>query len=42
MQKELDQFVEEWNSHRIRQSKNADAPGGIPNTMYYFPSLTGW
>lgn len=41
IQNELDQFLEEWNSHRIRPSKKADAPAGIPNVMYHFPSLTG-
>lgn len=36
---ELNQFVEEWNSHRIRPSKTANAPAGIGNV--FFPSLTG-
>ncbi len=33
IQVQLDNFVQEWNSHRIRPSKTADAPGGIPNVM---------
>uniref|UniRef100_A0A1X7V6N7 Uncharacterized protein n=1 Tax=Amphimedon queenslandica TaxID=400682 RepID=A0A1X7V6N7_AMPQE len=40
IQDELNQFSKEWNSHRIRPSKHADAPAGIPDVMYSFPSLT--
>ena len=39
--KKRDQFVDEQNSHKFRPSKKGDAPGGLPNTMYYFPSLSG-
>lgn len=40
-QQGLDEFVLDWNSHRIRQSKMAEAPGGKPNVLYNFPSLKG-
>ena len=35
IQTELNQFVEEWNSHRIRPIKTADAPAGIPNVLFF-------
>ena len=28
---ELDETKELWNNHRIREVKNAECPGGIPN-----------
>ncbi len=33
IQSQLNQFVDEWNHHRIRPSKKADASGGIPDVM---------
>ena len=41
IQQGLDEFVTDWNSHRIRQSKMAEAPGGIPNVLFNFPTLKG-
>ena len=38
---QLQFFVTEWNSHRIRKSKMAEAPGGIPNVLFSFPELSG-
>ncbi|KAK0147758.1 hypothetical protein N1851_012545 [Merluccius polli] len=26
-----------WNSHRIRPSRTASCPGGVPNELYYLP-----
>ena len=41
IQKELDQFASEWNAHRIRHNWMANAPAGVPNVLYYLPSLNG-
>ena len=41
IQQELDNFVNEWNNHSIRQSKMAEAPGGKPNVLFEFPELNG-
>ena len=37
--KDLAQFADEWNAHRIRYSRMAEVPHGIPNIMYTFPEL---
>lgn len=41
MQKEIDLFVELWNSHRIRCQKNTYLPDGVPNHIYDFPDQYG-
>lgn len=41
LQSELDLFVNTWNNHSIRQSRNCNVPHGRPNMMYNFPSLYG-
>ena len=41
IQTQLDEFLQEWNNHRIRPSKKADAPAGVPDVMYYCPSIYG-
>ena len=41
IQDELNQFTKEWNSHRIRPCKKADAPAGVPDVLYFLPSLNG-
>jgi len=41
IQKELDEFVTEWNHHWIRHSTMAELPSGIPNVLYDFPALHG-
>lgn len=41
LQKELNQFVNDWNTHCIRKSTMAEAPGGIPNVLFHFPGLKG-
>ena len=33
--KELTVLITEWNYHRIRKNANAEAPGGIPEILYY-------
>ena len=40
-EKELTILVTEWNYHRIRKTPNAEAPGGIPEVLYYLPDTTG-
>ena len=42
IQMEMDVFIETvWNSHRIRQQKDAQLPKGIPNHVYHFPEKYG-
>lgn len=41
IQRELDEFVNEWNHHRIRKSKMAECPGGIPELLYRLPQQYG-
>ena len=35
LQKELDEFREDWNNHRIRKSTMAETLGGIPEFLYF-------
>ena len=41
IQRELDEFATEWNSHRIRHSRMAEQPPGVPNVLYKYPVLHG-
>ena len=41
VQKECDIFVENWNSHRIKEQKDLHLPTGIPNYMFSFPESYG-
>ena len=41
IQKELNGFVREWNSHRIRKSNIVEVPPGVPNVLFEFPGLQG-
>ncbi len=41
LQREMDEFVNHWNSHIIRPSNRAESPGGIPNDLYEMPSCLG-
>ncbi|XP_055051829.2 uncharacterized protein [Misgurnus anguillicaudatus] len=41
IQKDLDECVRLWNSHRIRPSRTAACPGGMPNELYYLPHRFG-
>ena len=41
LQLEMDNFVSEWNSHRIRKSNLAEVPSGISNVLFHFPELHG-
>ncbi|CAL8372929.1 unnamed protein product [Arctogadus glacialis] len=41
IQRDLDECVRLWNSHRIRPSRTASCPGGLPNELYYLPHRFG-
>lgn len=38
---QLDSIQLEWNTHRLRKSHLAQAPGGIPDILYDCPELSG-
>ncbi|KAJ7358938.1 hypothetical protein OS493_020779 [Desmophyllum pertusum] len=42
LRKELGEFVEEHNSHRIRKQHGKKTPQGIPEDLYNFPELKGF
>ena len=37
LQKDFDECIDLWNKHRIRPSRLASCPGGIPNKLYLLP-----
>ncbi|XDV29436.1 hypothetical protein PO909_032566 [Leuciscus waleckii] len=41
LQADLDECVELWNKHRIRPSRLAMCPGGVPNELYHLPHRYG-
>ena len=41
LRKELREFVEEHNAHRIRKQRGKKTPQGIPEDVYSFPELKG-
>ena len=42
LQRELDQFMEDWNSHTMRYNRLADCPTGVsPNDLYDMPEHFG-
>lgn len=41
LQAELDECVALWNKHRIRPSRLAMCPGGVPDELYYLPHRSG-
>ncbi|XP_061669985.1 uncharacterized protein LOC133497816 isoform X1 [Syngnathoides biaculeatus] len=41
IQEDLNECVRLWNSHRIRPSRTASCPGGIPNELHYQPHRFG-
>ena len=41
LRKELREFVEEHNAHRIRKQRGKKTPQGIPEDLYSFPELKG-
>ncbi|XP_036389895.1 uncharacterized protein LOC118781114 isoform X2 [Megalops cyprinoides] len=40
IQKDLDECVRQWNSHRIHTSRTASCPG-VPNELFYLPHRFG-
>ena len=40
IQVQLNQFVENWNEHRIRRQR-MEVPSGIPNVLYFQPEIFG-
>ena len=41
IQKELDQYEEDWNNHRVRRQVQLRVPTGIPNILFTFPERYG-
>ena len=41
IQRHLDNFRNLWNTHRIRQQRNTETVGGIPDLLYHQPLLFG-
>ena len=41
IQEDLDAFSSEWNTHRIRQSRGSNTPGGVPNELFFIPNSFG-
>ncbi|CAH3191591.1 unnamed protein product, partial [Porites evermanni] len=40
LQKELDSVKEQWNTHRIRKSRNDSVPGR-PDSLFFLPDKGG-
>ena len=38
---ELEEFVQLWNSHYIRQTTMAECPSGCPDDIYDVPEIFG-
>ena len=41
LQMELNQLAMEWNTHRMRPTRNSRSPPGIPDELYFMPELGG-
>ena len=41
IQAELDRIAQHWNTHEIRQQRNANIPCGKPDILYYIPEMYG-
>jgi hypothetical protein len=41
VQKQLSDLVIEWNNHRVWKNMTAEAPGGIPEVLYFSPESSG-
>ncbi|XP_052097289.1 uncharacterized protein LOC127732248 [Mytilus californianus] len=41
IQKDLNHCRQDWNQHKIRQTRQAESPGGKPDLLYYIPELSG-
>ena len=41
LKKDVQEFLEFWNSHRIRSNKLAACPAGRPDDLYEIPECFG-
>src|SRR5690349_16062803 len=41
IQSALNDWVKLWNSHRMRKSRYAACPGGVPQNLFDYPYLSG-
>ncbi len=41
LQVELDDFLDDWNHHRIRKNSTAETVAGVPELLYFAPSHYG-
>lgn len=41
LQQDLNDCANEWNKHRIRYTRGASSPSGIPDELYFLPSVQG-
>lgn len=41
LEKELNEFKDSWNNHRMRANHKSALPSGIPNDLYDMPSVYG-
>ena len=41
LERDLEEFVDNWNSHLIRRNRLSDCPSGVPNELYQYPTLHG-
>ena len=42
IQNELNKIAREWNFYRVRKSKQAESPAGIPELLYHAPEIEGF
>ena len=41
LERDLEEFVDNWNTHLIRHNRLSGCPSGIPNHLYDYPSVYG-
>lgn len=41
LEKELEEYVDYWNTHLMRKNKKVGTPSCVPDEMYEFPTLHG-
>ncbi len=41
IERELSEFLTTWNTHKMRKTRSANCPGGIPEDLFYLPHLVG-
>lgn len=40
-QGELDEIAHLWNTHRIHSNRHANVTAGIPDELYFIPTIQG-